>query len=69
MNQTNKYVFHSIGTNHNGRDDFAITEAVDINTAVKQFKEYYNNASKDNVQLVDLYREGYIQNMFIVGTY
>lgn len=65
----NKYVFHSIGTNHDDRDDFAITEAIDMDTAIKQFKEYYTNACKDNVQLIDLYREGYVKNMMIIGKY
>lgn len=65
----NKYIFYSKGTNHNGADDVAITEAETINEAIKNFKKYYANASENNVQIIDCNRKGYVNNMMIVSDY
>lgn len=65
----NKYIFYSQGTNHDGADDVAITEANSLEEAVKNFQIYYSNASEKNVQLIDCHREGYAKNMMIVSTY
>lgn len=64
-----KYIFYSKGTNHDNADDVAITEANSLEEAVFNFKKYYANASKDNVQIIDCYRKGYIKNMMIVSEY
>jgi hypothetical protein len=47
----------------------AITEANSLEEAVKNFRKYYANASKDNVQIIDCNREGYVKNMMIVSCY
>jgi hypothetical protein len=65
----NKYVFYSKGTNHDNADDVAITEANSLEEAVVNFKKYYTNASKDNVQIIDCHRKGYVENMMIVSIY
>lgn len=65
----NKYIFYSKGTNHDNADDVAITEANSLEDAVENFKKYYANASKDNVQIIDCYRKGYAENMMIVSRY
>lgn len=64
-----KYIFYSKGTNHDNADDVAITEANSLDEAVENFKKYYANASKDNVQIIDCHREGYVENMMIVSSY
>lgn len=64
-----KYIYYSVGTNHNGTDDVAITEANSLEEAVKNFKKYYANASESNVQLIDCHRECYVKNMMIVSSY
>lgn len=64
-----KYIFYSKGTNHDNADDVAITEANSLEEAVKNFRKYYANASKDNVQIIDCNREGYMKNMMIVSCY
>lgn len=65
----NKYIYYSVGTNHNGTDDVAITEANSLQEAVQNFKKYYSNASDTNVQFIDCHREGYIDNMMIISDY
>ena len=64
-----KYIFYSKGTNHDNADDVAITEANSLEDAVENFKKYYENASKDNVQIIDCHRKGYAKNMMIVSKY
>ena len=64
-----KYIYYSSGTNHNGTDDVAITEANSLEEAITNFKKYYSNASNFNVQLIDCHREGYVKNMMIVSSY
>lgn len=64
-----KYIFYSKGTNHDNADDVAITEASSLEEAVENFRKYYVNASKDNVQIIDCNREGYVKNMMIVSSY
>lgn len=64
-----KYIYYSKGTNHNGCDDVAITEAYSLTDAVENFKKYYSNASSDNVQIIDCNREGFTKNMMIVSEY
>lgn len=62
------FIYYSVGTGHDS-DDVAITSANTIEQAIEYFKLYFNNASYDNVQLIDLYRKGYVQNMMIVSMY
>lgn len=69
MLKKKKYIFYSKGTNHGCSDDVAITEARSKNEAIKNFKRYYTNASKDNVQVIDCYRKGFVKNMMIVSKY
>lgn len=64
-----KYIFYSKGTNHDGADDVAVTEADSLEEAVENFREYYANASKDNVQIIDCNRKGYAKNMMIISSY
>ena len=64
-----KYIYYSKGTNHNGTDDVAITEAKSLDTAIENFKKYYSNASKDNVQLINCHKKDYVDNMMIVSNY
>lgn len=64
-----KYIYYSKGTNHDNADDVAITEANSLNEAIENFKKYYINASKDNVQIINCNREGYVENMMIVSEY
>lgn len=64
-----KYIFYSKGTNHDGADDVAITEASSLEEAVNNFKKYYSNASENNVQIINCHREGYVENMMIVSNY
>lgn len=64
-----KYIFYSKGTNHDGADDVAVTEANSLQEAIKNFKKYYANASEDNVQLINCHREGYVTNIMIVSSY
>ena len=64
-----KYIFYSKGTNHDGADDVAITEANSLKEAINNFQKYYSNASENNVQIIDCHREGYIENMMIVSSY
>lgn len=64
-----KYIFYSKGTNHDGTDDVAITEANSLEEAIKNFQKYYSNASENNVQIIDCHREGYIENMMIISSY
>lgn len=63
------YIYYSEGTNHDNRDDVAVTEAIDLPKAVEIFKGYYTNASNENVKKVDLYREGYVQGIQIISNY
>ena len=37
--------------------------------AIENFKEYYKNASPENVQVINLYRKGYVKNMMIISNY
>lgn len=64
-----KYIFYSKGTNHDNADDVAITEANSLEEASENFKKYYANASKDNVQIIDCHRKWYAENMMIVSSY
>lgn len=64
-----KYIFFSKGTNHDGADDVAITEASSLKEAVGNFQKYFSNASESNVQLIDCHREGYVKNMMIISEY
>lgn len=69
MLKKKKYIFYSKGTNHDCADDVAITEARSQNEAIKNFKRYYTNASKDNVRVIDCHRKGFVKNMMIVSNY
>ena len=64
-----KYILYSEGTNHDNRDDVAITEAKTLPEAVSIFKKYYKNASESNVSEINLYRKGYVQGIQIVSKY
>ena len=69
----NFYIFYSEGTNHDERDDVAITEAYNLDDAVSFFKTYYINANKKNVKIIDCnsdgHKEGYVKNIMIVSKY
>ena len=65
----NKYVYYSKGTNHDNANDVAITEANSLDEAIENFKKYYSNASKENVQIIDCHREGYVENMMIISSF
>ncbi len=64
-----KYIYYSKGTNHDNADDVAITEAESMEKAIVNFKEYYTIVEKENVQLIDCHRKGYVKNMMIVSDY
>ena len=64
-----KYIYYSKGTNNDNADDVAITEAESLEKAIENFKEYYKNASPENVQVINLYRKGYVKNMMIISNY
>lgn len=64
-----KYIYYSKGTNHDGADDVAITEANSPQEAIQNFQKYYANASEENVQIINCHREGYSDNMMIVSDY
>lgn len=64
-----KYIYYSRGTNHNGSDDVAITEAYSLVDAIENFKKYYSNVSKENVQFINCNRDGFVKNMMIVSEY
>lgn len=63
------YVYYSEGTNDNGQDDVALTEAASHAEAIAIFKKYYNNVEASMVKEVDYYREGYVQGIMIVSKY
>ncbi len=63
------YVYYSKGTNHDGADDVAITEAESLEIAVDKFRKYYKNATETNVSKVDFNRKGYVQGVMIVSNY
>lgn len=69
----NFYIFYSEGTNHNERDDVAITEAYNLDEAITFFKLYYTNANKKNVKIIDCnsdgYKEGWVKGIMIVSKY
>ena len=66
---TGTYVYHSIGTNHDNSDDVAVLYSEDLTSAVKKFREFYVNASEDNVFKIETNREGYVQDIHIVSDY
>lgn len=64
-----KYIYYSKGTNHNGGDDVAITEAYSLADAMENFKKYYSNVSEGNIQFINCNRDGFTKNMMIVSEY
>lgn len=63
------YIYYSEGTNHDNRDDVAVTEANSLSESISIFKGYYTNVSEENVKKIDLYREGYVQGIHIISNY
>lgn len=63
------YIFYSKGTNHDGTDDVAITEATSLDEAIICFRKAYSNASEENVQLIDCNRDGFAKGIMIVSSY